>query len=119
MLPPCSSPNTFDYNTTAIVPLQVLQGTGATRVIANKLVHEDIQKPSDLPPELRHGNAHDALTHPYTMSPEDKHVSGFRAAAWACLDKSNHPTHRQLAHIIVHWHLPCVGVVTVWSHLTN
>lgn len=53
---------------------QVLQGTGATREIGNKLLHEEQQKPSDLPDELRHGDDHGANP-PGPMSSEDKHVS--------------------------------------------
>lgn len=53
---------------------QVLQGSGATREIGNKLVHEEQQKPSDLPDELRHGDDHGANP-PGPMSSEDKHVS--------------------------------------------
>jgi hypothetical protein len=58
----------------------VLQGTGATRVIANKLEHEEQQKPSQLPDELRHGDDHGANP-PGPMSSEDKHVSEARPIA--------------------------------------
>lgn len=49
---------------------QVLGDTSANRVIAAKLVHEEPQKPSDLPEELRQS----ASTHEPPMSKEDKHV---------------------------------------------
>lgn len=63
--------------------LQVLAGTGATREIGNKLLHETPQKPSDLPDELRQGNSHgNPMTDP-NMSAEDKHVS--RAGKIWCL----------------------------------
>jgi len=49
--------------------VQVLGDTSANRVIAAKLVHEEPQKPSDLPEELRQS----AASHE-PMSKEDKHV---------------------------------------------
>lgn len=58
-----------------------LQGMGATRAIGNKLLHEEAQKPSDLPDELRtkHGNP---------MNAEDKHVRARAACMHACMHNS-------------------------------
>jgi hypothetical protein len=77
-------------------PFQVLAGTGATREIANKLVHEEQQKPSELPDELRHGDDHGANA-PGPMSSEDKHVSTtYLHRSWqlgnaVCLDNAIGP----------------------------
>jgi hypothetical protein len=74
----CRPLHSHDVASTLLTPPpcfhQVLQGTGATRVIANKLEHEEQQKPSQLPDELRHGDDHGANP-PGPMSSEDKHVS--------------------------------------------
>jgi hypothetical protein len=53
-----------------LLPLpQVLHGVGATRDIGNKLTHEEPQKPSDLPDELK-------PSHPgRAMDSDDKKVS--------------------------------------------
>jgi hypothetical protein len=48
----------------------VLHGVGATRDIGNKLTHEEPQKPSDLPDELK-------PTHPgRAMDSDEKKVRG-------------------------------------------
>eukprot|EP00879_Flechtneria_rotunda_P000734 GHRR01000854.1.p1 GENE.GHRR01000854.1~~GHRR01000854.1.p1 ORF type:complete len:138 (+),score=62.61 GHRR01000854.1:192-605(+) len=54
---------------------EVVAGIGATRDIGNKLVHEEPQKPSDLPDELRHGNDHGNPNHGgESMDPKEKHL---------------------------------------------
>jgi hypothetical protein len=51
-------------------PLQALHGVGATRDIGNKLVHEEPQKPSQLPDDLK-------PSHPgRAMDSDDKKVRG-------------------------------------------
>lgn len=47
---------------TAPSEAETLGGVGATREIGNKLLHEEQQKPSDLPDEMRMGNDHGAGT---------------------------------------------------------
>lgn len=62
-----------DDSSTAPPDAEVIGGTAGSRVIGNKLAHEEPQKPSDLPDELRHGDDHGANpTGP--MSADDKKV---------------------------------------------
>eukprot|EP00775_Hariotina_reticulata_P003035 gene3035-3316_t len=60
---------------TAPPSAEVLGDTSANRVIASKLVHEEPQKPSDLPEELRHGDAHgNPNTSAGPMESAEKHL---------------------------------------------
>lgn len=88
--------------------LQVVGGTAGTRVIGNKLAHEEPQKPSDLPDELRHGDDHGANP-PGAMSAEDKHVSravgpcSGRELSWACVyTASNACVQQQYLCLVLH-----------------
>jgi hypothetical protein len=73
-----------DDGSTAPPEAEVVGGTAGSRVIGNKLAHEEPQKPSDLPDELRHGDSH-GNEPPGPMSSEEKLVRAGREAARVAL----------------------------------